>query len=501
MISTIVLTLHDPDSPATSLRCDALGSLLCRLRTLDGQRAEFVVAPVEPISVMTDLSATTTVLVADDNVYYVPTRAARDQVAGEEDGTWPLSLMARQRKVIRHSAGAIFRFPLEGEGDGDEALEAFVTDWTGMPGVCAMAIHPAHPLSKGISPGAQAEFTGRFCRHPLSGDLLPIWAAEWVKAEFGTGAVAVNPGHNRVDLEFCRQAGLPVRFALVPREYDGSPETWVTPPYIKSGVAIRSGIADGQPYDQARNAYFGTLAERGLAELYTDSGMGKFAIAQVDQAGAAEVRWDPARRTLAQSGGRPGEALRLSVSPVLAAADERVRAAEILVIAPSSRVESDLLALRLLLAEPDVKPVVKAAPDVLVVGKTLPVDVTADDEVLHLAMLVNAGLLDTVALKPQYIEPCERFRRVHEDLVRAEPAAGAPGAAGFAKSAARVKGLLTSWDFKQAFTHLYRLQKTLAKTDNPAEQDLASYFALAYGLAGLDAPDAAENLAATWQQI
>ena len=504
MTHSVVLVLGDPESPAVNMRCAAFGSFMGRLRMADGRGATLVTGPADPASSMAGIATAAALLGENGDVHYVPTRAARDRVVAEEDGAWPLSVASRQRKVVRRSTGAIFRFPVETAGPAGQAeatpVEAFVTDWTGMPAPCAMVIHPAHPLSTGIAPGERASFTGRYCRNPLTGDLLPIWVADWVKPDFGTGAVVVNPGHNKVDLEFSRQVGLPIRFALAPEGFDGSPVSWLEPPFIKSGVAIRTGIADGLAYDRARDAYIALLVERGLAEVYSDSGMGRFLVATADPGGAAEVPWDDRRRTIVTAG-HAGELVRLAPSSLLSAAEERVRGAELTVVAPSTRVESDLLALRLLLAEPDIEPPVKSAPEILLVGNTLPVKEEVDDGVLRLAMLVNAGALDTVALKPQQIEPAERFLRAHAALSRIDPVAGSTVAPDVGKTASRVKSLLGALDLKQAFTHLYRMQKGLTKSENVGQPDLLCYLALAHVLAGVSGPYDEETLTATWQQI
>jgi hypothetical protein len=228
--------------------------------------------------------------------------------------------------------------------------------------------------------------------------------------------------------------------------------------------------------------------------------MGRFLIAQADAGGAAEVRWDDRRHTIAATG-EAGHPARLAPSPVLSAAEDQVRGAEITIIAPSTRVESDLLAVRLLLAEPDLEPPVKGAPEILLVGNALPVSGTQDEQVVRLAMLANAGAMDTVALKPQQVEPAERFLRVHAELVQVDPVDGTDMPAEFAKTASRVKSLLVGSDLKQAFTQLYRLQKGLAKSESVGRPEWLCYLALAHVLAGVGGPVADDVMTAAWQQI
>ena len=507
MTSTTVLTLRDPESREVNLRCEALGSHLRRMREVEGQDVTLINAATGSGETVMRIAEAAGLVGSEGQVRYVPTRAARDRVVGDEDGAWPPALMSRHRKQVRRSVGAIFQFPIDaGEQDGDGApvsLTAFVTDWTGLPSSCAIAVHPGHALSTGLGPEEQAAFTGRFCRHPLTGDLLPVWVADWVKPEFGTGAVLINPGHNAADLEFSRKVGLPVRFSLAPKDYEGAPADWPKPPFIKSGYAFRTGATDGLPFSEAKTKYFAAIAERGLVEECTDSGMGTFQVAAMTADGDFELAWDHRRRTVG-SLGDGADSVRLTLSPVLHAAEEHVRSAELTVVTPSTRVEDDLLALRLLLAEPDIEPAVKDAPEVVVVSNAQlakGVDADVQDDVLGLALLVSAGPLDTLSVKPQHIEPCERFLKVHESLSAREHVAGQDLSPEIAKAAGQIKGLLGRQDLKQAFTQLYRLQKTLAKSESVGEQEMFCYSALAHVLAGVSTPYSHEHLATVWEKI
>jgi hypothetical protein len=459
-------------------------------------------APADPAAALARLADAAWLMVEGDAVRYVPSRKARARVAARTDGAWPAAVVTRHAKVTRSSGGAVYRFPLEpesgvGRPDG-EYLETFVTDWTGLPSSCAVALHPAHPLSTGLAEGQDAAFTGRFCRHPLTGDLLPIWVGGWVKADFGTGAVLLNPGHNRPDLEFCRKVGLPVRFSLQPEGHDGSPSGWTAPPFIKQGEAVRSGFADGKPFDQAKNVYFEAVASWGLVESGTDYGLGSFTVARPAEDGGVEAAWHPGRRAL---GGAGGERIRLAVSPLVLAADPAVRSARLTVVVPSARVDTDLLALRALLAEPDLGETDGPAPEIVVVGAATAPNTAVSEEVVELAMLVTAAPLDTLTLKPQHIEPCERFLKVHETLAFTDPVTDAAISAETEKTARQIKALLNALDLKQAFTQLYRLQKSLAKSEEAAEADVLAYAALAEVLAGVGSRFPAEATAEAWNRI
>ncbi|WP_344357289.1 hypothetical protein [Streptomyces gobitricini] len=501
----IVLSLGEAQAPAVALRCRSHAAFISRLATYDGGTSDVVYGPGDPAEALAALAAAAGVVgdpgSADEAVRYVPTQAARGRVGAEEDGNWPQSPASRQRKTLRRTPGALFTFPLEKPAaDTTAPLQVFITDWSPSPAACAVAVHPGHPLSDGLPSGRDAAFTGRYCRHPLTGDLLPIWVADWVKPEFGTGAVLVNPGHDAVDLAFGRSVGLPIRFALAPHDYDEAPANWLNPPVVKTGRAIRTGTTDGLDFAEARAAYFRILSERGLAVEHTDIGAGSFPVATFGEDGPAKLGWQPERRTVAGDGQDTGTPVRLSASPALAAADPRVRQASLAVVAASTTVETDLLALRLMLAEPALGPVHEQAPEVTMVGPVTGATEGVDAPVLGLALLTAAGATESLAVKAPQLEAAQRFLDAHERIAGVVPSDGDADPA-TAKAAAQIRGLLRRQDTKQAFTQLYRLQKTLAKAESVAEGSVVIYEVLARIVAGLPSRYAEERLAAAWQQL
>jgi leucyl-tRNA synthetase len=450
-VQNLLLPLSDPQTPLLEARCVGYARFIERLASADGDGNDNAAAVVDVRGdAAAELSRSAEAAgLTDGEIRYVPSQAARERVGGEADGGWPQSVATRHRKAIRRTRGALLSFPPESADSAEAAIEVFTTDWSPTPAACAIAVHPGHPSSTGLPDGTDFAFTGRYCRHPLTGDLLPIWTAAWVKPEFGTGAVLVNPGHDAADLAFARKVGLPVRFALVPEDHDESGRDWVTPPVVKTGRAIRTGVADGLDYTAAQAEYFRILSSRGLAREYTDFGTGTFRLA----------------------------------SAVLAAVDPALRGAKLTVVAPSSAIESDLLALRLLLAEPGFDPAPAKAPEVVLVGAVTGKSDGIAQDVLELALLTGAAVHEVVALKPQQFETAQRFLEAHADLAAAsvEPGEADPATL---KAAGQVGEFLRKRDVKQAFGQLYRLQKTLLKSE-PSSGDLAAYQALAWVVAGL----------------
>ncbi len=105
-------------------------------------------------------------------------------------------------------------------------------------------------------------FTGSYAIHPLTGERLPIWAADYVIAGYGTGVVMAVPGHDERDFEFAEKFNLPI--VRVIRSADGSPDDL---PFCDDGVLTNSGEFDGLPSDAAITAIIAQLAASGRGAL------------------------------------------------------------------------------------------------------------------------------------------------------------------------------------------------------------------------------------------
>src|SRR5437762_3016837 len=197
---------------------------------------------------------------------------------------WPERVLTMQRNWIGRSPGAEIRFPLEGR-TGEVAV--FTTRADTLFGVTFMSLAAEHPLVPELVAGTPAAgevaafiarvratsraeralgkegvATGAFCRHPITGARLPIYVANFVLMEYGTGAVMAVPAHDQRDFEFARAYGLPVRVVVQPEGERLDPAileaAWEGP-----GRLVDSGEFTGLASELAKERIAAALAARG----------------------------------------------------------------------------------------------------------------------------------------------------------------------------------------------------------------------------------------------
>jgi leucyl-tRNA synthetase len=201
---------------------------------------------------------------------------------------WPERVLTMQKNWIGKSQGANIRFPLVHAND---SIEVFTTRPDTLFGATFMSLAPEHPLSLGLVKGTDYEravqefiektlkvesylrtselmvkegvFTGRYCINPLTQEEIPIFIANFVLFEYGTGAVMGVPAHDQRDFEFARKYGLPVRVVIQPPEKTLDSAA-MTKAYIEEGVLVNSGQFNGMSNIQAIESITEYLSERGL---------------------------------------------------------------------------------------------------------------------------------------------------------------------------------------------------------------------------------------------
>jgi leucyl-tRNA synthetase len=182
---------------------------------------------------------------------------------------WPERVLTMQRNWIGKSYGAIIRFPLV---DSAEAIEVYTTRQDTVYGATFLCFAPEHPLLKELVKGLPQEkevlrfidqtmkvagylrtseftekvglFTGRYCINPMTGEKIPIFVANFVLFDYGTGAIMAVPTHDQRDFEFAKKYNLPLRVVIQPPGEELREET-MTHAYEGEGILVHSGPFNG----------------------------------------------------------------------------------------------------------------------------------------------------------------------------------------------------------------------------------------------------------------
>ncbi len=191
---------------------------------------------------------------------------AEELLAELDDLDWPEPVKIMQRNWIGRSEGVEIRFDIVA---GDEQLLVYTTRPDTLLGVSYMAVAAEHPLARraakdnpelaafledcqqnAVSEAAMEAMEKRGMPlgidaiHPLTGDTVPIWVANFVLIGYGTGAVMAVPGHDQRDWEFAQHYGLTVRQVIAPAD-DGQICDLQAGAFESPGVLVNSGQYDG----------------------------------------------------------------------------------------------------------------------------------------------------------------------------------------------------------------------------------------------------------------
>ncbi len=187
---------------------------------------------------------------------------------------WPESVKTMQRNWIGRSEGVELAFDVPGEND---PLTVYTTRPDTLMGVTYMAVAAEHPLAtraaesnpqiaafiKECTTSDAAEATletmekkgmplGISATHPLTGEDVPLWVANFVLMSYGTGAVMAVPGHDERDWEFAKKHGIPIKQVIAPA--DGTEIDIQEAVFTDRGVLVNSGEYDGLSFDEAFDA-------------------------------------------------------------------------------------------------------------------------------------------------------------------------------------------------------------------------------------------------------
>nr|WP_104161442.1 leucine--tRNA ligase [Arthrobacter sp. ZGTC212] len=210
-------------------------------------------------------------------------------------GHWPERVLAMQKNWIGRSEGAHVRFTIEADGDKPaEQVTVFTTRPDTLAGATFFVVAADAPLAVELTTDENMDalldyreqvkalsdierqstertktgvFTGRYAINPLNGEKLPVWAADYVLADYGTGAIMAVPAHDQRDLDFAKTFDLPVKAVLDTGEEDPA-ETGIAT--TGEGTLINSGKLDGLPKSEAIPAAIEMLEEQGTGEKFVN---------------------------------------------------------------------------------------------------------------------------------------------------------------------------------------------------------------------------------------
>ena len=207
------------------------------------------------------------------------------------EGQWPEKVLLMQRNWIGRSQGAHVHFAIEGR---DEPVTVYTTRPDTLYGATFFVVAADSDLAAELAAGTEAEaefntyldkvkassemdrldsgkektgvFLHRYAINPVNGEKIPVYAADYVLADYGTGAIMAVPAHDQRDLDFARTFNLPVT-VVVESETDPR-ETGIAT--ADDGPHINSGPLDGLGKAEAIEAMITVLGERGTGEPTTN---------------------------------------------------------------------------------------------------------------------------------------------------------------------------------------------------------------------------------------
>jgi leucyl-tRNA synthetase len=200
------------------------------------------------------------------------------------EGSWPDRVLLMQRNWIGRSEGAEVRFTIEGR---DEPVTVFTTRPDTLYGATFFVVAADSPLAAELcAPDRRPQldaylaevrkltdierqsadrpktgvFLGRYAINPVNDERIPVWAADYVLPDYGTGAIMAVPAHDQRDLSFAKAFGLPVR-VVVQTDLPDPGQSWQATP--GDGTLINSGPLDGMTKADAIAAITAILEEKG----------------------------------------------------------------------------------------------------------------------------------------------------------------------------------------------------------------------------------------------
>jgi leucyl-tRNA synthetase len=225
--------------------------------------------------------------------FFKITKYAQRLLDNLEEIDWSQTTVKAQSNWIGRSTGAQLHFPVvDKDGlDTGRSVEVFTTRPDTVFGATYMVLSPEHPLVGEVTEAdheiaveayvAEASkqdlvarkktdktktgvATGSYCRNPATGQFVPIWIADYVLMEYGTGAIMAVPGHDSRDFEFASAFGLPI--VRVVAGDDAVADSPLAEAYVGPGVLVNSGAFDGTDVHDSVDAVTEWISEQGWGD-------------------------------------------------------------------------------------------------------------------------------------------------------------------------------------------------------------------------------------------
>ena len=200
---------------------------------------------------------------------------------------WPDRVQTMQENWIGRSEGVEFEMRVK---NSESSFRAFTTRPDTIFGMSFAVLAPEHPLVDEISAPDQREvvkahcakasrqseierlsadkeqdgvFTGAYAINPMNNADVPIYIADYVLLQYGTGAIMAVPAHDERDFDFAKKYGLSIPVVIAPDDWDGGA---LTEPYTDAGRMVNSGQFDGLSSQDGKDAVADDLESRGIGE-------------------------------------------------------------------------------------------------------------------------------------------------------------------------------------------------------------------------------------------
>jgi len=207
---------------------------------------------------------------------------------------WPERVIAMQENWIGKSQGVEIFFKLKGK---DLVIPVFTTRADTTFGATYIVLAPEHPLVKEIVKGHSQEkdvlsfidkvtreskvvrvsaqgkkegvFTGAYAINPVNNEILPIWIADYVLMEYGTGAIMAVPTHDQRDFLFAGEHDLSMRIVIQPTAFSSQPLEERKEAYEEDGILVNSGEFNGLPNQEAKIKIAEWMEHKGIGKIQT----------------------------------------------------------------------------------------------------------------------------------------------------------------------------------------------------------------------------------------